>query len=152
MKALQVLDSPADQLPAEVVAAFFYTDVRPLSGPSGLLDWRLNGRMTALLLRGRALGRPGEHLLFAGNGKMAATWVLFAGGGMHSQLTPLTLSGLIGSVLDAVRRAGFQRVALALDNMEGMTIQDAERTAWDWLDKDRFRGMQVVLACRDSQG
>lgn len=71
---------------------------------------------------------------------------------MHSELTPLTLSGLIGSVLDAVRQAGFQRVALALDNMEGMTIQDAERTAWDWLDKDRFRGMQVVLACRDSQG
>jgi hypothetical protein len=152
MTPLRVLDSPADLLPGEVVAAFFYTDIRPLRGSSGLLDWRLDGQLTEQLLLGKARGTAGENLLFSSNGKLSSDWVLFVGGGICAELTPLTLSGLIGSVLDTVRQAGFQRVALALDSLEGMTIQDAERTAWDCLDKDRFRGMEVVLACRGLRG
>lgn len=152
MTRLQVLDSPADLLPGEVLAALFYSDVRPLTGPSALLDWRLNGLLTQQLVAGNTQGVPGEQLLFASNGKLAADWVLFYGGGAWSALTPFTLCGLIGSVLDVVHRAGFHRLALAIDIFDGMTCQDTERTVWDFLDKDRFRDMKVVLACRGPRG
>lgn len=152
MTRLQVLDSPADLLQAEVITSFFYSDVRPLSGPSALLDWRLDGVLTEQIRGGKAQGTPGEQMLFAGNRKLAATWVLFYGGGAWASLTPLTLSGLIGSVLDVVHRAGFHRLAIALDCFDGMDIQDAEHAVWDFLDKDRFHGMEVVLACRGPRG
>ena len=152
MTRLQVLDSPADLLPGEVIATFFYSDVRPLSGPAALLDWRLDGILTEQIRSGRAQGVPGEQLLFAGNRKLFAKWVLFYGGGPWARLTPLTLSGLIGSVLEDVHRAGFHRLAIALDCFDGMDIQDAEHAVWDFLDKDRFHDMEVVLACRGPRG
>jgi hypothetical protein len=152
MTRLQVLDLPADRLPGEVVAVFFYPDIRPLAGPAALLDWRLNGLLTRQLCAGKGKGDPGEHFLFSGNKKLAAAWVFFAGGGVHKELTPLTLSGSIGSVLEVTNKAGFRRVALALDVMEGMSVHDAERAVWDNLDKDRFRDMEVILACRGPRG
>jgi hypothetical protein len=39
------------------------TDVRPLRGPAGLLDWRLNGRLSSCLREERFRGEPGEKLL-----------------------------------------------------------------------------------------
>lgn len=152
MSRLQVLDRPADTLPGEVAAALFYSDIRPLYGPSALLDWRLNGLLTERLRKGCAQGRQGEYVLVAGNGKMAASWVLFAGGGQRHKLTPLTLAGLIGSVLEVVHRAGFDRLAFALDAFEDMAIQDVERIVWDFLDKDRFNNMEIVLAWRGPRG
>ena len=41
-----------------------WADVRPLRGAAGLLDWRLNGRLSQLLREGRLLGAAGEKLLF----------------------------------------------------------------------------------------
>jgi hypothetical protein len=41
-----------------------WTDVRPLRGAAGLLDWRLNGRLSQLLREGRVEGATGEKLLF----------------------------------------------------------------------------------------
>ncbi len=152
MTRLQVLDSPADLLPGEVIASLFYSDVRPLTGPSALLDWRLDGVLTEQIVGGMAHGTPGETMLFAANRKLAANWVLFYGGGSLARLTPLTLSGLIGSLLEVVHRAGFHRLAIALDCFDGMDIQEAEHAVWDFLDKDRFHDMEVVLACRGPRG
>lgn len=114
MTRIRVVDLAPDRMAGDVVAGFFFEDQRPLRGAAALLDWRLNGIMTDLLLSGAARGTPGEHVLVRSNGKLRAPWVLFAGGGCWRKIAPFTYSGLIGGLLDDCRRAGFQRISLCL--------------------------------------
>lgn len=114
MTRIRAVDLAPDRMAGDVVAGFFFEDQRPLRGAAALLDWRLNGVLTDLLLSGAASGTPGEHVLVRSNGKLQAPWVLFAGGGCWRKIAPFTYSGLIGGLLDDCRRAGFQRISLCL--------------------------------------
>jgi hypothetical protein len=121
MLQLHLLDHPVDRFEGEVVAAPFFVDERPLGGPAALLDWRLNGRLTEQLLRGEVSGSPGEHLLVQSNGKIAADWVLFVGGGRRRGLAENSCRELLRQLLATCRRAGFTRIALGLGLPAGMT-------------------------------
>lgn len=114
MNSVQVVTEAPDRMSGEVVAGFFFEDQRPVDGAAALLDWRLNGLLTNLLVNGSATGRLGEYILAGNNGKLQASWVLFAGGGCLRDLAPFTYGGLVGSVIDDCRRAGFRKVALCL--------------------------------------
>lgn len=120
MMQLHLLDNLVDRFEGEVVAALFFVDDRPLSGPEALLDWRLNGHLTELLLQGKASGSAGEHLLVRSNGKIAADWVLFVGGGRRQGLGEKDCRELLRHLLTTCRRAGFSRIALGLGLPAGM--------------------------------
>ena len=124
MSSFQVLDLPADRIDGEAVAALFFEDERPILGPAALLDWRLNGLLTSLLLQGKARGRAGEHVLVRNNGKLAADWILFIGGGSRENLGREAIEGLLRHFLHTCRDAGFHRVTLCLDSMAGMKKTD----------------------------
>ncbi|MEJ2199641.1 MAG: M17 family peptidase N-terminal domain-containing protein [Desulfuromonadaceae bacterium] len=127
MGALQVLNRQADRLEGEVVAALFFEDVRPLAGPAGLLDWRLNGRLTELLLRQEVSGRRGEQVLVANNGKLAADWILFFGGGCRRELNAEDYGELLRQLLGVCRAAGFAFISLCLPLVPGMDRKLPER-------------------------
>ena len=114
MNSVRIVALAPDRMPGEVVAGFFFEDQRPVGGAAALLDWRLNGLLNRLLLSGSAKGRIGEYILAENNGKLQASWILFAGGGRLQDLAPFTYGGLVGSVVDACRGAGFRRVSLCL--------------------------------------
>ncbi|OHB27368.1 MAG: hypothetical protein A2X84_08525 [Desulfuromonadaceae bacterium GWC2_58_13] len=120
MTALRVLDVPADRMEGEVVAALFFEDVRPLHGAAALLDWRLNGRLTNLLLAEEVTGRIGEQVLVANNGKLAADWILFVGGGSWRQLDADRYREVARQLLEVCSNAGFSRVSLCLTATAGM--------------------------------
>jgi hypothetical protein len=120
MSRLHVLDLPADRMEGEAVAALFFEDDRPLHGPAALIDWRLNGLLTNLLLGGEAVGRPGERVLALGNGKLAATWALLVGGGRWRGLDRVGYRERIGNLLESCRQARFGRVAICLSPLDGM--------------------------------
>jgi hypothetical protein len=126
MSGFQVLDCPADRIDGEAVAALFFEDERPVLGPAAMLDWRLNGLLTNLLIEGRAHGRAGEHVLVRSNGKVVADWILFMGGGSRRGLGRQAVEGLLRHVLNTCREAGFTRFALCLDSLAGMEIADIE--------------------------
>ena len=118
---LHLLDLPADRMEGDVVVAFFFADERPLRGAAALLDWRLNGLLTDRLVRREAIGHAGEHLLLPSNGKIAASRVLFAGGGSWDGLSSETYAGLIRQALEVCAKAAFTNVALCLSVLPGMT-------------------------------
>ena len=65
---MDVLFVPADlrrldALKSEALCVPFFEDERPLVGALGLVDWRLCGRVSDLLKRGRIDGRVGEVTL-----------------------------------------------------------------------------------------
>ena len=52
-----------DDMAAEAVAVFCFSDVRPLAGAAEILDWRLSGRLSRALERGLVSGALGEVTL-----------------------------------------------------------------------------------------
>jgi len=114
MITLEIADLPVDQLPGKAVAALFFADHRPLTGPAALLDWRLDGQVTRLLLEGGLSGKAGEHLMLQNNGKLAADWVLLVGGGSWQGLCRETYAALIAHTVRSALQAGLDDLALCL--------------------------------------
>jgi len=135
MMHLHLLDNPVDRIEGEVAAAFFFRDTRPLTGPAALLDWRLNGQLTELLLRGALSGRVGEHLLVRSNGKISADWALFIGGDRRLGIGENEFRELLHHLLTTCCRAGCSRLALGLELPPGMTPGGLQKLARKALDE-----------------
>jgi hypothetical protein len=52
-----------DAASAEALALPFFSDERPLRGAAGLADWRLCGRLSRLLVKGKLKGALGETIM-----------------------------------------------------------------------------------------
>ena len=50
--------------PGDAICVSVWSDVRPLRGAAGLLDWRMCGRLSALVAAGKVTGAEGEQTLF----------------------------------------------------------------------------------------
>jgi len=151
MTHLRLLDNTVDRFEGEVVAAFFFADERPLDGPQALLDWRLNGLLTQMLLENSARGDIGEHVLVRSNGKVAAEWVLFLGGGERHQLGPEEVRRLLDHLFSVCHRAGFGRVALGLGLPEGMTASSLQGVVRSSLQAASPAGLECLLGITDDK-
>jgi len=76
-----------DLLGTEVVLAPVATDEQPPHGLAGLLDWRLAGRISALIERGFVTGTVGEVVLVPGKPKLPFDKVLLFGVGPRADFS-----------------------------------------------------------------
>jgi hypothetical protein len=76
-----------DLLGSEVILAAVAEDEQPPHGLAGLLDWRLSGRISALLERGFATGKVGEVVLVPGKPKLPFDKVLLFGVGPRADFS-----------------------------------------------------------------
>ncbi len=149
MSRLSRSDEALDRLPGDVAAAFIFSDLRPPRGGAALLDWRLNGRLTRMLLDGEAEGRPGEHILVANNGKLAADWALFIGGGAGPDRLSTSSRKLLSHLLDVCRRAGFSRLAIGLSAADAAEAAALERTLAELLAETAAPELECRLVIDD---
>lgn len=70
---------PIDEVPGQVALATFFEDVRPLKGSTSLIDWRLNGRLSDLILKGRISGHYKESLIMPSQGRLATKDIFLFG-------------------------------------------------------------------------
>jgi hypothetical protein len=89
-----------------------WSDVRPLRGAAGLLDWRLCGRLSQMIRDGRLSGTAGEKLLFA---TRRVPWqrVLAMGVGESIAFDEDTFRSAAACCLDTLRRIGACSFAIA---------------------------------------
>ena len=113
MTTLERVVFPADRLEAESVVVFYFSDKKLLEGPAALLDWRLDGQLTRMLLSGGVLGKAGEHVMLQNNGKLKSDWVLFVGGGKWAGLSEETHAALVRHTFKVASQAGFTKISLA---------------------------------------
>lgn len=123
----------ADALPGEAVVALYFSDKKPLDGPAALMDWRLDGQLTRMLLDHEVYGRAGEHVLLQNNGKFNAEWILFVGGGQWDGLCEETHASLIRHMLSVARKAGFKDVSLAFMPHEETSLKVVQQQINDAL-------------------
>ncbi|PLX81906.1 MAG: hypothetical protein C0617_15370 [Desulfuromonas sp.] len=127
MTAPDLVEIPIDRIQGEVVAVLYFEDERPPRGPAALLDWRLNGVLTELLVQGRAAGHVGEQILVPNNGKLGADWALFLGGGRWEGRGKKSYRTLVEQALDTCRGLNLSRVGIGLTPLEGMGEGSAEK-------------------------
>ena len=127
MSHLQITDEPADKLPGAVLAVPLFEDQRPLDGPAAVVDWRLDGAITRMIVAGEISGRSGERLMIQGNGKFAVPWILLVGGGRWRTLDSAGYASLVDKMLQLSAKAGFAELALCLPPNDEMSPSDLEQ-------------------------
>jgi hypothetical protein len=104
---------------ADAVCVPLWTDVRPLRGAAGLLDWRMCGRLSAMLASGKVTGRLGEQTLFPTASRLPWRLVLALGGGPRREFSDKRFGDGVRQALQALRGLGARRLALALPGRDG---------------------------------
>lgn len=78
---------PIDEVPGRVALAVFFEDVRPLKGSMSLIDWRLNGRISDLILQGKISGQFSESLIMPSQNRLSAREIFLFGLGQAADLS-----------------------------------------------------------------
>jgi hypothetical protein len=99
-----------DTASVELCACSIWNDERPVRGFAGLLDWRLGGRISALLKSGFVRGDSGETILVPGKPHVPFEKVLVVGLGARNDFD------------ESAFRAGLLHIATAL---QGLRIRRA---------------------------
>jgi hypothetical protein len=146
MSDTYVLDLPPDRMEGEVAAVFFFEDDRPLHGSASLLDWRLNGHLTDLILNGKVTGRLGDTVIVKNNGKLDADWALFLGGGKRARLSAAVWERLLKKTVKACQKAGFERIAFCLDSQEDVPVTEIKKIAEQILSQQSDSTMECLFS------
>jgi hypothetical protein len=119
-----------DRLSGEVLLCSLFEDERPPRGVAGLLDFRMNARLSRLCVHGFLTGRAGETLLVPGRPKVPFDKIVVVGlgpeAGFDDAAFERSLSAALRTLADLqVRRATLElpgRQASAVDATRAMTV------------------------------
>ncbi len=103
-----------DELKTEAIALPFFEDERPLRGALGLVDWRLCGQISRLLLRGRARGASRETVLVPTRPRLAFEKLFLFGAGPSIELDERRFLRVVHRMLETLDRARVRASVLAL--------------------------------------
>jgi hypothetical protein len=146
-----------DDANVELCACTIWSDERPMRGFAGLLDWRLGGRLSALLKSGFLSGDAGETLLVQGKPHLPFEKVLVLGLGKRSAFGDGTFRRTVVRIARAlegmrVRRAVVElpgRACGAIEPEQAITLAldclgaSPDHDAW-WLVEDAASQRRVV--------
>jgi hypothetical protein len=102
-----------DQAGGDLFAVCLWSDVRPLRGAAGLLDWRLNGKLSRWIQEGRLAGRAGEKTLVPTT-RIPWPTVLAIGLGASNEFSEARFFEALGCAFATMRGLGLQTAAMAL--------------------------------------
>ncbi len=94
-----------DELESEALALCFFEDERPLRREVGLVDWRLCGAVSRVLLRGRATGARGETILLPAQPRLPFEKVFLFGVGPTDAFDDAAVDGVVERMLTTLDRA-----------------------------------------------
>lgn len=92
-----------DQAGSEVLVGCMTEDERPLRGLAGQLDFRLQGRLSSLLLSGYVKGKLGEVLLLPGKPALPFDKLLLFGIGPRRDFGDQTYRSVLERILDTLQ-------------------------------------------------
>jgi hypothetical protein len=114
-----------DALVADAVVVGLCSDVRPLAGLLGMIDWRLCGRVSRLVERGVITGAHGEQVLMPTLGRIRAPRLFVVGWGQASSSAD-NADERVRATLAMIDKAGLQRLAFAFPEPAGAMLGRAD--------------------------
>ncbi|MFC1611875.1 M17 family peptidase N-terminal domain-containing protein [Myxococcota bacterium] len=93
----------------EAVAVFCFSDVRPLAGGAGYLDWRVCGAISRRIESGAFGARQGEIILLPTQGRLGRQRLFVFGLGALATCDGPILKRVCRDALEVMRRAGAEK-------------------------------------------
>ncbi|HOX45319.1 MAG TPA: M17 family peptidase N-terminal domain-containing protein [Myxococcota bacterium] len=106
-----------DRLGVDALVLGVCSDDRPLQGAAGLCDWRLNGRLSALVQSGAFTGAADEVLLTDTGARIGTARVLLLGLGPKGGLELAAVRRGLRQMLVVAKKACLARLALELPGL-----------------------------------
>ncbi len=103
-----------DRLEEDVLVLSLFADERPLRGLNGLADWRLNGRLSAMIVKRELDGTGGERVLTTVNQRFGAARLLLFGLGPFEQFNNMTYARLVERIFTTLEDMKAASCALAI--------------------------------------
>jgi hypothetical protein len=103
-----------DTLRCDGLALPWFSDERPLRGALGLIDWRLCGFVSKLVVDGALRGAPLETVLIPGRPKFALSKLFVVGLGSRAEFDDTGFARASQHMLETLHRAGARTLALVL--------------------------------------
>jgi hypothetical protein len=107
----------------EILVAGFFEDERPLRGPSGWVDWRLNGTLSRYLLENRLTGAWKETVLIPSQGRILPPLILLIGLGKMREYSTLHLRELIPHLLTTLKGLNVSKICFSLPEDEEHQVE-----------------------------
>lgn len=128
----------------------FFADERPLRGAAGLADWRLCGRLSRLIQRGRLSGAAGEKLLLPPGRRLPFRSILIFGLGSSAGFNEEIYRAHVRDIREVADRAGLRAYALQPPGRATGLI-GARRALELWLEESARDGRAADVAIIDNQ-
>jgi len=119
-----------DGLRAEVAVLPFFTDERPLRGAAGLCDWRLCGRLSRVLQRGRVTGALGEVTLVPGRPRLPFDKLLLVGCGVGADFDAEAHAAVVARIARTLEGLRLRSFALSLPGRGAGRLGPGEAVRW----------------------
>jgi hypothetical protein len=111
-----------DEIEGDCLVLTFFSDERPLRGLTGLVDWRLNGKLSRLLLRQFLDGHFQEAMLSTVSGRLSFGRLLLVGLGDRAEFDAQRFRDACLYTFEALARAQVGSFAMALPGRIGLDI------------------------------
>lgn len=103
---------PLETIPSFVAACAFAQEEIPLSGVPGRMDALLGGEASRMIQENRLSGRWNTQALITSRGRVASSYVLFAGLGSVQGLTLSALSLRVEKIVDRLLRTSARSISM----------------------------------------
>jgi hypothetical protein len=120
-----------EQCPATVLGAFLFEERGPLRGLLSLVDWRLHGHLSRLIIDGFASGAVGETLLVPLERRLSQRDLLIVGlGGVPRALEADEFCAALEQLFASVVGLGHESLALCLPGRPEELVETVQALEW----------------------
>ena len=124
----RLLATDIDRIETEVVILPFFSDERPLKGAAGLIDWRMRGKISRLIIEGRLSGGKGESTLFLPDYRISAKKILMAGLGDSSRFNESELKEAGARIIQQMAHINVKEFTVALPPKKLSSLESTDAT------------------------
>ena len=114
----------------KLIGLFRFGELRPLVGVTGLVDWRLHGRLSRLVIDGFLDGGAEESLLVPLGGRLPQEHLLLLGLGPRDGFDRARFVTALERLFDAADKLLDGRLVLALPGRAEQLCEPAAATEW----------------------
>jgi hypothetical protein len=106
----------------DILVIGLFQDERPLRGSSGWIDWRLNGRISDLLIKKKLTGVWKEIMLIPSQGRVKSRMILLLGLGGVRDYSYLRLREFSSFLLETLKKLNVSEMCLSFPYEENYNV------------------------------